>query len=82
MNRFLKGIAVVVSALSATSALAADLSVPTHSSIQVKEDPALNKLLPADIAKRGYIVAATNPNTPPTTFLKLTIKLWQGAKSM
>ncbi|ARU95251.1 ABC transporter substrate-binding protein [Tatumella citrea] len=78
VNRFLKGIAVVVSALSATSALAADLSVPTHSSIQVKEDPALNKLLPADIAKRGYIVAATNPNTPPTTFFETDNKTLAG----
>lgn len=68
MNVFLKGIALVVSALSVTSVSAADLSVPTHSSLQVQADPALSKLLPADIAKRGYIVAATNPNTPPTTF--------------
>ncbi|WP_343876918.1 MULTISPECIES: ABC transporter substrate-binding protein [Tatumella] len=70
--------ALVVSALSVTSVSAADLSVPTHSSLQVQADPALSKLLPADIAKRGYIVAATNPNTPPTTFFETDNKTLAG----
>lgn len=78
MNVFLKGIALVVSALSVASVSAADLSVPTHSSLQVQADPALSKLLPADIAKRGYIVAATNPNTPPTTFFETDNKTLAG----
>lgn len=78
MNVFLKGIALVVSALGVTSVSAADLSVPTHSSLQVQADPALSKLLPADIAKRGYIVAATNPNTPPTTFFETDNKTLAG----
>nr|WP_249213018.1 MULTISPECIES: ABC transporter substrate-binding protein [unclassified Tatumella] len=69
---------MVVSALSVTSVSAADLSVPTHSSLQVQADPALSKLLPADIAKRGYIVAATNPNTPPTTFFETDNKTLAG----
>ncbi|MFC6360959.1 MULTISPECIES: ABC transporter substrate-binding protein [Tatumella] len=64
--------------MSVTSVSAADLSVPTHSSLQVQADPALSKLLPADIAKRGYIVAATNPNTPPTTFFETDNKTLAG----
>lgn len=70
MNVFFKGIAMVISALSMTNIYAADLSVPTHSSLQVRADPALAKLLPVNITQRGYVVAATNPNTPPTTFFE------------
>ncbi|WP_017345917.1 transporter substrate-binding domain-containing protein [Pantoea sp. A4] len=57
-------------ALSTHGALAAEQAVPTDSSLHVQADAALTKLLPADIAKRGFIVAGTNPNTPPTTFYK------------
>jgi polar amino acid transport system substrate-binding protein len=65
-----KGITLLALALSAHTAFAADQSVPTNSSLHVQADPALKSLVPADVLKRGYIVAGTNPNTPPTTFYK------------
>ncbi|MFB6325645.1 ABC transporter substrate-binding protein [Pantoea deleyi] len=61
---------VLALALSAQASFAAEPSVPAESSVHVNADPALKSLLPADILKRGYIVAGTNPNTPPTTFYK------------
>ncbi|WP_293772112.1 ABC transporter substrate-binding protein [uncultured Pantoea sp.] len=61
---------VLALALSAQASFAAEPSVPAESSVHVNADPALKSLLPADIHKRGYIVAGTNPNTPPTTFYK------------
>ena len=78
MNIYLKTMAVLVSLASLSEANAAELSVPSHSSVQVSADAALHKLLPADIAKRGYIVAATNPNTPPTTFFESDNKTLAG----
>ncbi|MEZ3498586.1 ABC transporter substrate-binding protein [Pantoea sp. KPR_PJ] len=64
------GITLIALALAAQSTFAAENSVPTDSSLHVAADPALKNLLPADILQRGYIVAGTNPNTPPTTFYK------------
>ncbi|WP_288474937.1 ABC transporter substrate-binding protein [uncultured Pantoea sp.] len=61
---------VLALALSAQASFAAEPSVSAESSVHVNADPALKSLLPADILKRGYIVAGTNPNTPPTTFYK------------
>ena len=68
--KFIKGMSVLALALSAQASFAAEPSVPAESSVHVNADPALKSLLPADILKRGYIVAGTNPNTPPTTFYK------------
>ncbi|PLR26018.1 ABC transporter substrate-binding protein [Pantoea endophytica] len=68
--KFAKGMTLLALALSAHTAFAADENVPTDSSIHVQADPALKSLLPADVVKRGYVVAGTNPNTPPTTFYK------------
>lgn len=66
-----KGLTLLALAVaSINTGFAAQVAVPTDSSLHVSVDPALNKLLPADIVKRGYIVAGTNPNTPPTTFFK------------
>lgn len=68
--KFIKGMSVLALAFSAQASFAAEPSVPAESSVHVNADPALKSLLPADILKRGYIVAGTNPNTPPTTFYK------------
>ena len=53
-----------------SSAWAAEQVVPSSTTFHVTADDALKSKLPADIAKRGYIVAGTNPNTPPTTFFQ------------
>ncbi|MGA7586534.1 MAG: ABC transporter substrate-binding protein [Rouxiella badensis] len=58
----------LVIAASTQSVWAADQNVPFSSSLHVSADSALKSKLPEDILKRGYIVAGTNPNTPPTTF--------------
>lgn len=47
---------------------AADQNVPASTTFHIAADTALKSKLPADIVQRGYIVAGTNPNTPPTTF--------------
>ncbi|SMG55574.1 ABC transporter substrate-binding protein [Cedecea sp. NFIX57] len=65
-----KGLTLAALAMSTHSVFAAEAAVPTDSTLHVKADPSLKSLLPADIAQRGYIVAGTNPNTPPTTFYK------------
>ncbi|SUI65408.1 Uncharacterised protein [Serratia marcescens] len=44
-------------------------------------DPALHDSLPDAIKKAGYIVAGTNPNTPPTTFYQADNKTLAGVKS-
>ncbi|WP_413728558.1 ABC transporter substrate-binding protein [Sodalis sp. RH19] len=54
----------------AHNAWAAEQNVPTASSFHVKSDERLKNKLPADIVTRGYIIAGTNPNTPPTTFFQ------------
>ncbi len=43
-----------------------------------KADAALHATLPEDILKKGYIVAGTNPNTPPTTFYQADNKTLAG----
>ena len=55
---------------SLPGAWAAEQNVPTESTLHVSADSKLKSQLPADILKRGYIIAGTNPNTPPTTFYK------------
>ena len=65
-----QGVTFIALALAAQGAIAAETSVPTDSSLHVQADPALKSLVPAAILQRGYIVAGTNPNTPPTTFYK------------
>lgn len=65
-----QGITLFVLALSAHTAFAAEPAVPTDSTLHVSADPALKSLVPAEIVQRGYLVAGTNPNTPPTTFYK------------
>ncbi|RLM19884.1 ABC transporter substrate-binding protein [Brenneria alni] len=49
-------------------AFSAELNVPTFSTFHVEADTSLKAKLPEEIIKRGWIVAGTNPNTPPTTF--------------
>ncbi|MCU5773604.1 ABC transporter substrate-binding protein [Erwiniaceae bacterium BAC15a-03b] len=53
---------------SLSSAWAAEQNVPAHTTFNVTADNQLKSKLPEDILKRGYILAGTNPNTPPTTF--------------
>lgn len=65
-----KGLAILLAIVAAQSAQAAETSVPAASNFQTRADSALHATLPAEIQKRGYIVAGTNPNTPPTTFYK------------
>ncbi|MEN0578061.1 ABC transporter substrate-binding protein [Phytobacter palmae] len=48
--------------------IAAEQTVPAKNNFTVTADETLKAKLPADILQRGYIVAGTNPNTPPTTF--------------
>ncbi len=53
------------------SAFAAeDQGTPVETTFQVTADAALHAQLPDEIKNRGYIIAGTNPNTPPTTFYK------------
>ncbi|SEK85523.1 polar amino acid transport system substrate-binding protein [Kosakonia sacchari] len=67
MNKY--GIFSLLLAISGVQqANAAEESVPAHPTFMIQADKTLNAKLPADIAKRGYIIAGTNPNTPPTTF--------------
>lgn len=54
--------------LPLTGAQADDRDVAFSSSVKPEVDKTLHAQLPADIVKKGYIVAGTNPNTPPTTF--------------
>jgi polar amino acid transport system substrate-binding protein len=49
---------------------ATESGVPTQPNFTVTLDKTLQAQLPADILQRGYIIAGTNPNTPPTTFYK------------
>jgi polar amino acid transport system substrate-binding protein len=49
-------------------AMAAAQDVAAKASVTVSADDTLKAKLPNEIIQRGYIVAGTNPNTPPTTF--------------
>lgn len=45
-----------------------DVGVAAKINFQVKPDAKLTALLPQEVINKGYLVAGTNPNTPPTTF--------------
>ncbi len=60
----------ILMAGSLPGAWAADQNVPATSSLHVSADSKLKSQLPPEIQTRGYIIAGTNPNTPPTTFYK------------
>ncbi|MBD8165021.1 ABC transporter substrate-binding protein [Erwinia persicina] len=70
--------AVLLALVPLSSALAADRDVAFTSSVKAKEDATLHATLPAEILKKGYIVAGTNPNTPPTTFYQADNKTLAG----
>lgn len=70
--------AVLLALVPLSSALAADQNVAFTPSIKAKADAALHATLPADILKKGYIVAGINPNTPPTTFYQADNKTLAG----
>ncbi|QZQ52454.1 ABC transporter substrate-binding protein (plasmid) [Erwinia persicina] len=70
--------AVLLALVPLSSAVAADQNVAFTPSIKAKADAALHATLPADILKKGYIVAGTNPNTPPTTFYQADNKTLAG----
>lgn len=70
--------AVLLALVPLSSALAADQNVAFTPSIKAKADAALHATLPANILKKGYIVAGTNPNTPPTTFYQADNKTLAG----
>lgn len=54
--KFAKEMTLFTLALSAHTKFAAEQSVPTDSSLHVKAEPMLKSVVPADIAKRDYIV--------------------------
>ncbi|KMV67819.1 ABC transporter substrate-binding protein [Rosenbergiella epipactidis] len=62
----------------AKNLLAAEQNVPYVSSVHVAADPSLHASLPQSILKQGFIVAGTNPNTPPTTFYQADNKTLAG----
>lgn len=75
----------VLSLLLASSTLAplaaahaAEGDVPFKAAVKAAADPALHDSLPEAIKKAGYIVAGTNPNTPPTTFYQADNKTLAG----
>lgn len=70
--------AAVLALAPTTSTLAADQDVAFASSVKPKADAGLHATLPEDIQKKGYIVAGTNPNTPPTTFYQADNKTLAG----
>lgn len=65
-----KGLAILLAMMATHGAIAAESSVAADSNFQTRADRALNDSLPETVRTRGYIVAGTNPNTPPTTFYK------------
>ncbi|WP_017347069.1 ABC transporter substrate-binding protein [Pantoea sp. A4] len=61
---------LIALAISSTSVQAEDdTGVPAKFNFQVKPDTNIQKLLPTETIQKGYFIAGTNPNTPPTTFL-------------
>lgn len=61
--------AVLSSALITTSVYAQEeAGVAAKFNFQVESDAKLQSLLPQEIIQKGYVIAGTNPNTPPTTF--------------
>lgn len=72
------GLAILLTMLFTHSVMAAESGVPAETAFQTRADAALKAKLPPDIQKRGYIIAGTNPNTPPTTFYKEDNKTLSG----
>jgi len=64
--------------LPVKSLLAADQNVAYVSSVHTAADASLHASLPQDIQRQGFIVAGTNPNTPPTTFYQADNKTLAG----
>ena len=64
------GVAILFAMIATQGAIAAETSVPAQSNFQTRADSALHNSLPETVRTRGYIIAGTNPNTPPTTFYK------------
>lgn len=64
------GVAIFFAMIATQGAIAAETSVPAQSNFQTRADSALHNSLPETVRTRGYIIAGTNPNTPPTTFYK------------
>lgn len=61
--------AVLSSSLLTASVYAQEeAGVAAKFNFQVKPDEKLQSLLPQEIVQKGYVIAGTNPNTPPTTF--------------
>lgn len=61
--------AILSSALLTASVYAQEeAGVAAKFNFQVKPDAKLQSLLPQEIIQKGYVIAGTNPNTPPTTF--------------
>ncbi len=73
-------ISAIAALLAVPGAFAAPApgSVPFDATATPAADAALHATLPEAIQKRGYIVAGTNPNTPPTTFYKADNKTLAG----
>jgi len=75
----------VLSLLLASSTLAplatgyaAEGDVPFKAALKASADPKLHDSLPDAVKKAGFIVAGTNPNTPPTTFYEADNKTLAG----
>jgi len=71
-------LSLVMALAPAKGLFAADQNVPYASSVSTSADPALHATLPQDIQQQGFIVAGTNPNTPPTTFYQADNKTLAG----
>lgn len=73
-------ISAIAALLAVPGAFAAPApgSVPFDATATPAADAALHATLPEAIQKRGYIIAGTNPNTPPTTFYKADNKTLAG----
>ena len=57
---------------------AAEGDVPFKAALKASADPKLHDSLPEAVKKAGFIVAGTNPNTPPTTFYEADNKTLAG----
>lgn len=77
-KRALVSLLLSLSSVWTAAASAADQDVAFSSSVRATADQALHATLPSDIQKQGYIVAGTNPNTPPTTFYQADNKTLAG----
>ncbi len=67
MNKY--GVFSILLAISGVQQVnAAEQSVPAQTTFTIAADASLKAKLPQEVIQRGYIIAGTNPNTPPTTF--------------